>query len=349
MIKHKYIICLVALLIFGGASCSRPVIPETDGVQQENPVPDGDGDKEEPEPTPEPEPEPEPTPEPTPEPEPEPEPNKDYPDIVFLKGIPGPHKGDLENSANDQYLWYESSETRWFDVKKRGGDSEFCWVATAAGMLHHWYQMNDGRIQEYLKTTTKDIALYNHSYIYDYDLNAVQNGNQSITSDPKSGIFSVFKSRIRNSAGAIRNAMNWYLFDKDLPGVKALALFDGMFGGDNSIILSRLDPDKETFEAMVIEAARAGHPVGIEYSYTRKRGQHAVNVWGYTKNADGSIRELWITDSNTGPASGNIPMHNYGVIFKDGKVQLSNLSSTRYPDEAGIFAEVIELVVLKGF
>ena len=39
-------------------------------------------------------------------------------------------------------------------------------------------------------------------------------------------------------------------------------------------------------------------------------------------------------------------MHNYGVIYKNGQVQLSNLSSSRYPDEAGIFARVIELVVL---
>ena len=252
----------------------------------------------------------------------------------------------MENSANDQYLWYETAETKWFDIKKRGGDSEFCWVATASGMLHHWYRMNEGRIQEYLKTTTKEISLYDHSYIYDYDMNSVQNGNQSITSDPKSGIFSVFKSRIRNSAGAIRNALNWYMFNKDLPGVKALALFDEMFNGNNDIILSGLVPDKESFEKMITEAARAGDSIGIEYSYTKSSGQHAVNVWGYTKNSDGSIREIWITDSNTGPAWGNIPMHNYGVIYKNGQVQLSNLSSSRYPDEAGIFARVIELVVL---
>lgn len=41
-------------------------------------------------------------------------------------------------------------------------------------------------------------------------------------------------------------------------------------------------------------------------------------------------------------------MHNYGIIYKDNKVKFTNLSARHYGDEIGIFAEVIELVVLQN-
>lgn len=266
---------------------------------------------------------------------------------VFINGITPPKENELVHVYNDQYTWFESADTKWFDVKKRGGDSEFCWIATAAGMLHHWYIKNNDYIERYKKITSKDVSLYNATYIYNYDDDSNGNINQDIRSDPKSGIFSVFKKYVPNSAGAIRNALNWYLFDKDLPNVVALSLFSEVFS-DNSIIQSKYNPNRVEFESIIKNAVSNGYAIGVEYSYTKKRGQHAVNIWGYSKNKDGIIVAIWITDSNTGVSGGNIPMHNYGIIYKDNKVKFTNLSARHYGDEIGIFAEVIELVVLQN-
>ena len=113
--------------------------------------------------------------------------------------------------------------------------------------------------------------MYNATYIYNYDDDSNGNINQDIKSDPKSGIFSVFKKYVTNSAGAIRNALNWYLFDKDLPNVVALSLFSDVFS-DNSIIQSKYNPNRVEFESIIKNAVSNGYAIGVEYSYTKKEG-----------------------------------------------------------------------------
>ena len=116
---------------------------------------------------------------------------------------------------------------------------------------------------------------------------------------------------------------------------------------DEIVKRSYVHDGKTEFENIVKTAIKNGYAVGMEYSYTSKQGQHAVNIWGYSQNKRGDIVALWITDSNLAIPS-YTPMMNYGVMYKsnDNNIYLTNLSSASYGEQKGIFAKVIELVVL---
>ena len=38
---------------------------------------------------------------------------------VFINGITPPKENELVHVYNDQYTWFESADTKWFDVKKK--------------------------------------------------------------------------------------------------------------------------------------------------------------------------------------------------------------------------------------
>ena len=263
---------------------------------------------------------------------------------VFLNGM-GDQNPVLNH--NKQYLIYEDENTNWYDVKKFGGDSNLCWAATAAGMLHWWMANNRTHITEYMRINGIDEndSAYNTTYKYDG-----RNEGYGSADDPKSAIFNKFKKSFANRGGDIASSIYWYLMDAPRGDVAPLALFKDVFTKSDEIVKRSYVYDGKTeFENIVKTAIKNGYAVGMEYSYTSKQGQHAVNIWGYSQNKRGDIVALWITDSNlTIPYY--TPMMNYGVMYKsnDNNIYLTNLSSASYGEEKGIFAAVIELVVLEN-
>ena len=263
---------------------------------------------------------------------------------VFLNGM-----GDQNPvlNYNKQYWIYEDENTNWYDVKKFGGDSNLCWAATAAGMLHWWMANNRPHITEYMRINGIDEndSAYDTTYKYDG-----RNEGYGSSDDPKSAIFNKFKKSFTNRGGDIASSIYWYLIDAPRGKVAPLALFKDVFQKSDEIVKrSYVHDGKTEFENIVKNAIKNGYAVGMEYSYTSKQGQHAVNIWGYSQNKRGDIVALWITDSNLAIPN-YIPMMNYGVMYKsnDNSIYLTNLSSASYGEEKGIFAKVIELVVLEN-
>ena len=263
---------------------------------------------------------------------------------VFLNGM-----GDQNPvlNYNKQYLIYEDENTNWYDVKKFGGDSHLCWAATSAGMLHWWTANNRAHITEYMRINGIDEndSAYNTTYKYDG-----RNEGYGSSDDPKSAIFNKFKKSFTNLGGDIASSIYWYLIDAPRGDVAPLALFKDVFTKSDEIVKrSYVHGGKTEFENIVKTAIKNGYAVGMEYSYTSKQGQHAVNIWGYSQNKRGDIVALWITDSNLAIPY-YTPMMNYGVMYKsnDNNIYLTNLSSASYGEEKGIFAKVIELVVLEN-
>lgn len=263
---------------------------------------------------------------------------------VFLNGM-----GDQTTvlNHNKQYLIYEDANTNWYDVKKFGGDSHLCWAATSAGMLHWWMANNRAHITEYKRINGIDEndSAYDTTYKYDG-----RNEEYGSADDPKSAIFNNFKKSFTNRGGDIASSIYWYLIDAPRGDVAPLALFKDVFTKSDEIVKrSYVHDGKREFENIVKTAIKNGYAVGMEYSYTSKQGKHAVNIWGYSQNKRGDIVALWITDSNLAIPN-YIPMMNYGVMYKsnDNNIYLTNLSSASYGEEKGIFAAVIELVVLEN-
>ena len=263
---------------------------------------------------------------------------------VFLNGM-----GDQNPvlNYNKQYYIYEDENTNWYDVKKFGGDSHLCWAATSAGMLHWWTANNRAHITEYKRINGIDEndSAYDTTYKYDG-----RNEGYGSSDDPKSAIFNKFKKSFTNRGGDIASSIYWYLIDAPRGDVAPLALFKDVFQKSDEIVKrSYVHDGKTEFENLVKTAIKNGYAVGMEYSYTSKQGQHAVNIWGYSQNKRGDIVALWITDSNLA-ISYYTPMMNYGVMYKsnDNSIYLTNLSSASYGEEKGIFAAVIELVVLEN-
>ena len=263
---------------------------------------------------------------------------------VFLNGM-----GDQNPvlNYNKQYYIYEDENTNWYDVKKFGGDSHLCWAATSAGMLHWWTANNRTHITEYKRINGIDEndSAYNTTYKYDG-----KNEGYGSSDDPKSAIFNKFKKSFTNRGGDIASSIYWYLIDAPRGDVAPLALFKDVFTKSDAIVKrSYVHGGKTEFENIVKTAIKNGYAVGMEYSYTSKQGQHAVNIWGYSQNKRGDIVALWITDSNLAIPY-YTPMMNYGVMYKsnDNNIYLTNLSSASYGEEKGIFAKVIELVVLEN-
>ena len=263
---------------------------------------------------------------------------------VFLNGM-----GDQSPvlNYNKQYWIYEGENTNWYDVKKFGGDSNLCWAATSAGMLHWWMANNRPYITEYMRINGIDEndSAYNTTYKYDG-----RNEGYGSSDDPKSAIFNKFKKSFTNLGGDIASSIYWYLIDAPRGDVAPLALFKDVFTKSDAIVKrSYVHGGKTEFENIVKTAIKNGYAVGMEYSYTSKQGQHAVNIWGYSQNKRGDIVALWITDSNLAIPN-YTPMMNYGVMYKsnDNNIYLTNLSSASYGEEKGIFAKVIELVVLEN-
>ena len=263
---------------------------------------------------------------------------------VFLNGM-----GDQNPvlNYNKQYYIYEDENTNWYDVKKFGGDSHLCWAATSAGMLHWWTANNRAHITEYKRINGIDEndSAYDTTYKYDG-----RNEGYGSSDDPKSAIFNKFKKSFTNRGGDIASSIYWYLIDAPRGDVAPLALFKDVFQKSDEIVKrSYVHDGKTEFENIVKTAIKNGYAVGMEYSYTSKQGQHAVNIWGYSQNKRGDIVALWITDSNLA-ISYYTPMMNYGVMYKsnDNNIYLTNLSSASYGEEKGIFAAVIELVVLEN-
>lgn len=263
---------------------------------------------------------------------------------VFLNGM-GDQNPVLNH--NKQYYIYEDENTNWYDVKKFGGDSHLCWAATSAGMLHWWMANNRTHITEYMKINGIDEnnSAYDTTYKYDG-----RNEGYGSSDDPKSAIFNKFKKSFTNRGGDIASSIYWYLIDTPRGDVAPLALFKDVFQKSDEIVKrSYVHDGKTEFENLVKTAIKNGYAVGMEYSYTSKQGQHAVNIWGYSQNKRGDIVALWITDSNLAIPY-YTPMMNYGVMYKsnDNNIYLTNLSSASYGEEKGIFAKVIELVVLEN-
>ena len=263
---------------------------------------------------------------------------------VFLNGM-----GDQNPvlNYNKQYYIYEDENTNWYDVKKFGGDSHLCWAATSAGMLHWWMANNRAHITEYMRINGIDEnnSAYDTTYKYDG-----RNEGYGSSDDPKSAIFNKFKKSFTNRGGDIASSIYWYLIDAPREDVAPLALFKDVFQKSDEIVKrSYVHDGKTEFENIVKTAIKNGYAVGMEYSYTSKQGKHAVNIWGYSQNKKGDIVALWITDSNLAIPN-YTPMMNYGVMYKsnDNSIYLTNLSSASYGEEKGIFAAVIELVVLEN-
>lgn len=263
---------------------------------------------------------------------------------VFLNGM-----GDQNPvlNYNKQYWIYEDENTNWYDVKKFGGDSHLCWSATSAGMLHWWRDKNKEYINQYLKINgiSENNSVYSETYKYNG-----RNEGYGSADDPKSTIFNKFKKSFSNAGGDIASSIYWYILDAPRGNVAPLALFKDVFTKSDEIVKrSYVHDGKTEFENIVKTAIKNGYALGMEYSYTSKQGQHAVNIWGYSQNKRGDIVALWITDSNLAIPN-YIPMMNYGVMYKsnDNNIYLTNLSSASYGEEKGIFAKVIELVVLEN-
>lgn len=214
-------------------------------------------------------------------------------------------------------------------------------------MLHWWRDKNKEYINQYLKINgiSENNSVYSETYKYNG-----RNEGYGSADDPKSTIFNKFKKSFSNAGGDIASSIYWYILDAPRGNVAPLALFKDVFTKSDEIVKrSYVHGGKDEFENIIKTAVKNGYAIGMEYSYTSKQGQHAVNIWGYSENENGDINALWITDSNLAVPT-YIPMMNYGMYYKNGddNIYLTNLSSSSYGEQKGVFAKVIELVVLEN-
>lgn len=257
--------------------------------------------------------------------EPEPEPDPDYAGkICWVYGVKTPETPDYNEETvkvltdTDKFypwnfpsgVWFKfdsDPETaylnwqegfRWYDCDKdnpdesnsRPGyhDSNMCWAAASACMLHWWMNINSDYIAAYDRKYGDVCPKYPRP-------------SSEFSGTEKSEIFNFFREASRNRGGDARDGINWFInhtpglglndtFDDDAFGGYFTEVFKGMkiadsFGGFS----------KETFNELIKDALENDRGLG----FIRSHGlTHVMALYGVEFDDEGYISAVYYVDNN---------------------------------------------------
>lgn len=255
----------------------------------------------------------------------EPEPDPDYAGkICWVYGVKTPETPDYNEetvkvlTSNDKFypwnfpsgVWFKfdsDPETaylnwqegfRWYDCDKdnpdesnsRPGyhDSNMCWAAASACMLHWWMNINSDYIAAYDRKYGDVCPKYPRP-------------SSEFSGTEKSEIFNFFREASRNRGGDARDGINWFInhtpglglndtFDDDAFGGYFTEVFKGMkiadsFGGFS----------KETFNELIKDALENDRGLG----FIRSHGlTHVMALYGVEFDDEGYISAVYYVDNN---------------------------------------------------
>ena len=211
-----------------------------------------------------------------------------FPSGVWFKFDSDPETAYL--NWQEGFRWYDCDKDNPDESNSRPGyhDSNMCWAAASACMLHWWMNINSDYIAAYDRKYGDVCPKYPRP-------------SSEFSGTEKSEIFNFFREASRNRGGAARDGINWFInhtpglglkdtFDDDAFGGYFTEVFKGMkiadsFGGFS----------KETFNELIKDALENDRGLG----FTRSHGlTHVMALYGVEFDDEGYISAVYYVDNN---------------------------------------------------
>lgn len=211
-----------------------------------------------------------------------------FPSGVWFKFDSDPETAYL--NWQEGFRWYDCDKDNPDESNSRPGyhDSNMCWAATSACMLHWWMNINSDYIAAYDRKYGNVCPKYPRP-------------SSEFSGTEKSEIFNFFREASRNRGGDARDGINWFInhtpglglndtFDDDAFGGYFTEVFKGMkiadsFGGFS----------KETFNELIKDALENDRGLG----FIRSHGlTHVMALYGVEFDDEGYISAVYYVDNN---------------------------------------------------
>ena len=211
-----------------------------------------------------------------------------FPSGVWFKFDSDPETAYL--NWQEGFRWYDCDKDNPDESNSRPGyhDSNMCWAAASACMLHWWMNINSDYIAAYDRKYGDVCPEYPRP-------------SSEFSGTEKSEIFNFFREASRNRGGTARDGINWFInhtpglglndtFDDDAFGGYFTEVFKGMkiadsFGGFS----------KETFNELIKDALENDLGLG----FTRSHGlTHVMALYGVEFDDEGYISAVYYVDNN---------------------------------------------------
>ena len=171
---------------------------------------------------------------------------------------------------NPEYGWYDCNK---LDPNKGGVDSDMCWAATVANMIHWWLDQNSEYIERYGRYT------------------GPRNYNSSINSE----VFDYYKAHFNNTGNDVSAALNWFFTGRFATSTKPDgAFFKEVMGTDPVVRITRFGERSLTQE--IQKAIKDKEVIGCTIQYPTYL--HAISLWGADFDSNGEVCAIYISDSN---------------------------------------------------
>ena len=211
-----------------------------------------------------------------------------FPSGVWFKFDSDPETAYL--NWQEGFRWYDCDKDNPDESNSRPGyhDSNMCWAAASACMLHWWMNINSDYIAAYDRKYGDVCPKYPRP-------------SSEFSGTEKSEIFNFFREASRNRGGDARDGINWFInhtpglglndtFDDDAFGGYFTEVFKGMkiadsFGGFS----------KETFNELIKDALENDRGLG----FIRSHGlTHVMALYGVEFDDEGYISAVYYVDNN---------------------------------------------------
>ena len=211
-----------------------------------------------------------------------------FPSGVWFKFESDPETAYL--NWQEGFRWYDCDKDNPDESNSRPGyhDSNMCWAAASACMLHWWMNINSDYIAAYDRKYGDVCPKYPRP-------------SSEFSGTEKSEIFNFFREASRNRGGDARDGINWFInhtpglglndtFDDDAFGGYFTEVFKGMkiadsFGGFS----------KETFNELIKDALENDRGLG----FIRSHGlTHVMALYGVEFDDEGYISAVYYVDNN---------------------------------------------------
>ncbi len=233
-----------------------------------------------------------------------------FPSGVWFKFDSDPETAYL--NWQEGFRWYDCDKDNPDESNSRPGyhDSNMCWAAASACMLHWWMNINSDYIAAYDRKYGDVCPKYPRP-------------SSEFSGTEKSEIFNFFREASRNRGGDARDGINWFI--NHTPGVSPQESFDDeAFGGYFTEVFKGMKIadsfggfSKETFNELIKDALENDRGLG----FIRSHGlTHVMALYGVEFDDEGYISAVYYVDNNDyynfQVTGGSTPFQRHRLIRK---------------------------------